>query len=372
MMQATLLNGALPGDGFVDAVGAACQDTFQAAGWAVTSWTLRDEKIAYCLGCFECWTKTPGLCRIDDAGRDVAASIIGGDLTIYLTPITFGGYSSELKKAVDRIICLISPFFKRIDGEVHHHARYVRYPALLGVGVLPAPHPAQEQIFDTLIGRNAINMHAPTHNSVVLYRSQEPAAAATAVRSALNITERSTRMTSPKTALLLIGSAKPAGREHVGGAGHLPAANAWPSVASITETQHVARTMRTEARTQELLARRRPRPTWSSWPFRCTSTACPTWRRRRWNGSPRTGRRSRHPRRRRSWPSPTAASRRRTITRPRWRSAASLRTRPAFAGPAGWRWARAGRSTGSRWPRRRHGPQRRGRARPGSGGVGGG
>jgi hypothetical protein len=189
-MKATILNGALPGDSFVDAVGAALQDTLQAEGWTVTPWNLRDRKIAYCLGCFECWTKTPGLCRIDDAGREVAANIIGGDLAIYLTPITFGGYSSELKKAVDRSICLISPFFTHIDGEVHHHARYPRYPNLLGVGVLPAPHPAQEQIFRTLIGRNAINLHATVHSSLVLYRSQEPATVATALRGALNFTER--------------------------------------------------------------------------------------------------------------------------------------------------------------------------------------
>ena len=174
-MQATILNGALHGDDFVDAVGAALRDHLQAAGWAVTPWTLRDDKIAYCLGCFECWTKTSGLCRIDDAGRDVAASMIASDLTLYLTPITFGGYSSALKKAVDRAICLVSPFFTYIDGEVHHHARYDRYPALVGVGILPAPHGEQEQIFQTLIGRNAINLHAPVHASVVFYRSQAPA-----------------------------------------------------------------------------------------------------------------------------------------------------------------------------------------------------
>lgn len=179
-MKANILNGALPGDSFVDAAGAALQEALQAEGWSVTSWILRDEKIAYCLGCFECWTKTPGVCRIDDAGRDVAASLIAGDLTIYLTPVTFGGYSSALKQAVDRSICLISPFFTRIDGEVHHQVRYERYPALLGVGVLPAPHPAQEQIFHTLVGRNAINLHAPRHDSVVIYRSQDPSAAAAA------------------------------------------------------------------------------------------------------------------------------------------------------------------------------------------------
>jgi hypothetical protein len=189
-MKATILNGALPGDGFVDAVGGALQQALQAEGWAVTTWTLRDQKIAYCLGCFECWTKTPGLCRIDDAGQDVAASTIAGDVTIYLTAVTFGGYSSELKKAVDRSICLISPFFKRIDGEVHHHARYERYPALLGVGVLPAPDPVQEQIFATLVGRNAINLHAPKHGSAVVYRSQEPAAAAVALFSTLNASTR--------------------------------------------------------------------------------------------------------------------------------------------------------------------------------------
>ena len=191
-MKSTLLNGALPGDSFVDAVGAALQETLQAEGWTVTPWTLRDEKIAYCLGCFECWTKTPGLCRIDDTGREVVESIIGGDLTIYLTPITFGGYSSELKKAVDRSIGLLSPFFTHIDGEVHHQARYDRYPSLLGIGVLPASHPAQEQIFDTLVGRNAINLHAPRHSSVVLYRNQTPATAAAALRGALDFAQRVT------------------------------------------------------------------------------------------------------------------------------------------------------------------------------------
>jgi len=176
-MKVTILNGALPDDPYTDAVGTVLHDALASVGSVVKSWSLRDDKIAYCLGCFECWTKTPGRCRIDDAGRAVAASFIGSDLTIFLTPITFGGYSSALKKAVDRAICLVSPFFTHIDGEVHHHARYDRYPALLGVGILPAPHPVQEQIFETLIGRNAINLHAPVHGHVVVYRSQEPAAA---------------------------------------------------------------------------------------------------------------------------------------------------------------------------------------------------
>ena len=173
-MNATILNGALAGDRAVDAVNDILKSALTAQGWQVRSWPLREEKIAFCLGCFECWVKSPGLCRIDDVGRDVAESVIASDLAIYLTPITFGGYSSELKKAVDRSICLISPFFQRIDGEVHHHARYGHFPRLLGVGLLPAPDAEQEEIFRTLLSRNAINMHAPAQHALVLYNGQSP------------------------------------------------------------------------------------------------------------------------------------------------------------------------------------------------------
>jgi hypothetical protein len=171
-MNITILNGALPGDNFVDSLPDMLAAQLAGQGHPVRTWTLREEKIAFCLGCFECWTKYPGLCRIDDTGREVTESIINSDLVIYLTPVTFGSYSSELKKALDRSICLIMPFFTRIDGEVHHLPRYERYPRLLGLGVLAGPDPEQERIFATLLDRNAINMHAPANAAGFVYRSQ--------------------------------------------------------------------------------------------------------------------------------------------------------------------------------------------------------
>ncbi len=70
-MNATILNAALAGDRFTDDVGGLLADDLDHRGYEVQSWTLRAEKIAFCLGCFECWTRTPGLCRIDDAGRQL-------------------------------------------------------------------------------------------------------------------------------------------------------------------------------------------------------------------------------------------------------------------------------------------------------------
>lgn len=189
-MKTTILNGALAGDDFVDDVHATLTKALQSQDASVQDWMLRDEQITYCLGCFECWTKTPGLCRIDDAGRTVAASIMSSDLVIYLTPVTFGGYSSVLKKAIDRSICLISPFFTRVDGEVHHQARYERYPAVLAVGILPDEDPAQEEIFCTLVARHALNLQAPKQQSLIFYRHQTVDAIKSALRSVTFVHER--------------------------------------------------------------------------------------------------------------------------------------------------------------------------------------
>src|SRR5215208_4992374 len=71
---------------------------------------LRDQKIGNCAGDFFCWVRSPGLCNTNDDNRIIAEKVMHSDPLIYLTPITFGGYSSELKRMVDHQIQNISPF----------------------------------------------------------------------------------------------------------------------------------------------------------------------------------------------------------------------------------------------------------------------
>jgi hypothetical protein len=176
-MRAFLMNGGR-GDGGRDdglaAVEQSLHQALQAHGYDVDRALLWEVPIAYCRGCFECWTRTPGVCRTDDDARDIARRFMQSDLVVLLTPVTFGGYSSHLKKALDRAIGILSPFFFRVDGETHHRRRYRRYPALLGVGVLPAPDLEDESIFRDLVRRNAINLRVPAHAAAVLYGSDDP------------------------------------------------------------------------------------------------------------------------------------------------------------------------------------------------------
>jgi multimeric flavodoxin WrbA len=145
-------------------------------GAQIETFPLREMKLAHCLGCFGCWLKTPGMCVENDAGRAIARAIVRSDVTALFTPVTFGGYSPELKRMVDRFIQLASPFFTMDHGEVHHPPRYPRRPRLMMVGVQRRPNDHEARIFKTLAGRNAINFHPPSYAAEVV-GADEPAAA---------------------------------------------------------------------------------------------------------------------------------------------------------------------------------------------------
>lgn len=137
--------------------------------------TLREQKIGNCAGDFFCWTRNPGMCNTDDDNRIIAAKIVQSDLVIYLTPVTFGGYSSELKRMVDHQIQNISPFFTSIEGEIHHQKRYSHYPNALTIGWMGEPNAQAESIFRHLIHRNAINLYAKTSVCGLVIGSQPEA-----------------------------------------------------------------------------------------------------------------------------------------------------------------------------------------------------
>lgn len=187
-MNAVILNGMEPGDGSVASVQEMLIDTLTERTWNAEPFVLHDLDVRPCAGCFGCWIQTPGRCVHRDTDA-VAASVARSDLTIYLTPVTFGGYSSQLKKVVDHLICLILPFFKTVDGETHHVPRYRKRPDLLVIGTMERSDGEREAIFTTLAERNAINMSAPRWGSGVIVEEEGSDAARRAIDKLLTDVE---------------------------------------------------------------------------------------------------------------------------------------------------------------------------------------
>jgi multimeric flavodoxin WrbA len=141
--------------------------------WEVSTIVLEEKNIAYCTGCFGCWIQTPGECVIKDYEEDTVRKMVHSDLIIYLTPIMFGGYSSILKKALDRQIGRVLPYFMKIDGEVHHPKRYEKQQSLLSIGLLDKRDTDKEEVFKMLVARNAINMWAPFQRALISLNGED-------------------------------------------------------------------------------------------------------------------------------------------------------------------------------------------------------
>jgi multimeric flavodoxin WrbA len=160
-MKAVFLKGspAAGQDPLSNRAAAAVMAKMKAGNWQVKAFALAGMNIKPCRGCFSCWVKTPGRCVIgDDDQEAILRATAASDLVIWLTPITFGGYAPELKKALDRIIPILLPFFSKVRGETHHPLRYPRQHRLLAIGTQKQEDADSESVFRRLVERNALNM----------------------------------------------------------------------------------------------------------------------------------------------------------------------------------------------------------------------
>jgi multimeric flavodoxin WrbA len=185
-MSYLILNGMYKDDTFIPKVSELISEELKKKELKGETIILHEKDIKPCIGCFKCWIQTPGICIIDDYGREVAQKVIQSDYLIYLTPVHFGGYSAELKKALDRSICLISPFFRVYKDEIHHETRYDKYPNLLVIGVSEKANQEQEKIFTDLVERNVLNNFAPKHSARIVYHSDEKSTIIEKIEAGLN------------------------------------------------------------------------------------------------------------------------------------------------------------------------------------------
>lgn len=113
-------NGAFAG--YLDELAWA----LEGAGHEVGRLTLRKMDLKPCIGCFNCWLKTPGACvSADDHGAYLRA-YVGADLAVFASPLRMGFTTAVLKTATDKILPILLPYISGASGECRHYLRYGR------------------------------------------------------------------------------------------------------------------------------------------------------------------------------------------------------------------------------------------------------
>ncbi len=113
-----------------------------------------------CIGCWNCWWKTPGICTLVDDAEQALHAVVHTDLLIFASPITAGFTSSTLKTFQDRLVSLLHPYIQLVKGECHHRKRYDKYPdfALL-LQKEPNTDAEDIEIITDIYKRLAVNFH---------------------------------------------------------------------------------------------------------------------------------------------------------------------------------------------------------------------
>ena len=184
-MNALILDGTRPGDIRLVRACDAAESALRRAGSHVERLRLREMNIAQCCGGFDCWEKTPGRCATKDDGRRMGPAMMAADLLLIVTPVSFGGYGSLVKSALDRVIPALLPFFETYRGEVHHPLRGGRAKRLAVLGGLPGPDHETEGVLRRIAGRNALNMRSPSHAVEIVHDSDDDASAERGARDLL-------------------------------------------------------------------------------------------------------------------------------------------------------------------------------------------
>ena len=123
---------------------------------------LSTRKISNCIGCFGCWTKTPGRCVLRDDAVQIYPIIARSDTVLYISRIRYGGYDTLMKNMLERAIPIQQAFIRILHGETHHVQREV-VPKKATILAYGDATDREKTIFRQLVSRNALNMNFATY-----------------------------------------------------------------------------------------------------------------------------------------------------------------------------------------------------------------
>ena len=83
-----------------------------------------DLKIMHCMGCNNCWLKTPGICSIKDDYEIILKKLVGAENFWVVADTKFGFIDYRGKQVLDRVVPMLNMYIEIRDGWERHQLRY--------------------------------------------------------------------------------------------------------------------------------------------------------------------------------------------------------------------------------------------------------
>ena len=129
-----------------------------------------DMKIAHCMGCNQCWLKTPGICAIKDDYENILKKLVKADSLWLVSNTQFGFLDYKGKRVMDRIMPMLNMTIGFRDGWMRHELRY----HALNIGLL-YKGAADQAMMEDWCKRTAANIGGHSLGAIALDGTQSSA-----------------------------------------------------------------------------------------------------------------------------------------------------------------------------------------------------
>ena len=127
---------------------------------------LDNKSITACIGCWNCWLKTPGRCVMKDQMAESYADYVNSDVIILLIDTAQGFIDHKAKAFLDRTIPHYHPYIKIVDGECHHVARYKCYTDMVFYYDTEGLNTQEEHVIEDYLYRTAYHFQSKAYRIV--------------------------------------------------------------------------------------------------------------------------------------------------------------------------------------------------------------
>jgi len=104
-------------------IGHRFAEGLERGGVEVDEIILSKQKINHCIGCYTCWTKTPGVCIHKDDMAENLDKLQKANLIVYSTPLYIYNVTGIMKDFMDRTIPIAEPWLTTDKGHSTHPLR---------------------------------------------------------------------------------------------------------------------------------------------------------------------------------------------------------------------------------------------------------
>jgi multimeric flavodoxin WrbA len=112
---------------------------------------VRQLDMSPCIGCLNCWTRTPGDCFYNDGMNSVFDRFTNADIIVFGTPLYHCSMSGLLKGFIDRLLPRLEPWFVPHPDEPDLTIHPTRLPKRQGMVVVSACGFPEYEHFNALV-----------------------------------------------------------------------------------------------------------------------------------------------------------------------------------------------------------------------------